>query len=98
MIGIAKWLARVVWGSMLWYLRRPRVKRMRRNWVVVLPPRMREGAWRAIVRQDRVARRHGLAALTGAFTLLLVSMVLTMSLLVVIQLYEGGYVGAIGGR
>lgn len=95
MTGLARWMARIVWGAMLWYLRRPAVKRLRRNWVIVLPPRMREGAWQAIVRQDRFARRFGLAALTAAFTLLVGSMVLTVSFLIVIKLYESGIIGGL---
>ncbi|HRK20228.1 MAG TPA: hypothetical protein PLX06_00365 [Fimbriimonadaceae bacterium] len=85
----AYWIARQVWGSMLWFMRRPWVKRVRRRMV---ERQVRRGVpnWMLITTQDRLAHRHGLNILTFCFTLLLGSMFIAGTYLVVLQLYESG--------
>lgn len=85
----AHWLARRVWGSMLWFMRRTWVKRARRR---MIDRQVRMGAprWMLITEQDRFAHRHGLGILTYCFSMLLGSAFVAGTYLVVLQLYEQG--------
>lgn len=85
----AYWIARKVWGSMLWFMRRPLVKRLRRR---MIERQVRRGVpdWMLITTQDRLAHRHGLRVLTICFSLLLGSIFMAGAYLAVLQLYESG--------
>lgn len=81
-----EWLARRLWYAMLWFMRRPRVKRLRLNFPSYLPEKSRAGAWNSFRRQERWARQYGLTvmrvvvALFGSIILfqLLGALVLTL--------------------
>lgn len=87
---LGRWLARRLWFQMLWLMRRPPIKRFRREFTRLLPQRMRAGAWESVKRQDRMARRYGLAVLTGMMTLLLASIFVTAAFVGTLKLYEQG--------
>lgn len=59
------WIARRIWFGMLWFMRRPRIKRFRRTWIQRVPEYRREAAWSSFRRQERWGRRHGLPILRG---------------------------------
>ena len=65
--GASYTVARHVWAGMLWFMRRPRIKRMRRRIWERWPEPARSRIRSSIVRQDRWALRHGLRMLTGLF-------------------------------
>lgn len=85
----AYWIARRVWWAMLWFMRRPWVKRARRR---MIERQVRRGVsgWKLITTQDRLAHRHGLKILTFCFTLLLGSMFVAGTYLAALRLYEIG--------
>lgn len=56
-------LARFTWGSLLWFMRRPPIKRLRRNWIHWVPEHRRARAWEHFRSQERWARRYGLLSL-----------------------------------
>lgn len=87
---VARWLARRLWFAMLWLMRRPGIKRLRRGFPSLLPSSMRARAWESVKRQDRLARRYGLALLTGMMTLLLASIFVTATFVGTLKLYEQG--------
>lgn len=88
MSRLARWLARLVWGHMLWTMRRPRIKRLRRKFAH--RPWGNERVWNSIRAQDKFARRYGLRFLTGLFSLVLASIALTLTLLLALRLFEAG--------
>lgn len=55
-----EFVARRVWYALLWFMRRPVLKRMRQNWVHHVPESRRDKAWERFRRQERWARRYGL--------------------------------------
>lgn len=73
---------------MLWTMRRPRIKRLRRRFATA--PWGGERMWNSVKAQDRLARRYGLRVLTGLFTLVLASAAVTLSLLLALKLFEVG--------
>ena len=85
------WLARKVWGFLLWFLRRPPVKRFRAQAHLLLPRWARERARENIVRQDRFARRYGLKLLTISFFILTASFLLSITAMVALQLLDNGW-------
>lgn len=84
MSRVARWLARLLWGHMLWTMRRPFIRTVRRSTA------KRFGSWESVKRQDRFARRHGLPLLTAMLTLLVASMVLTAMFLAAVWMSEEG--------
>lgn len=90
MSALARYLARLLWGSMLWFMRRPWMKRLQRASRNLFPANKRDQAWRSMVRQNRWARKVGLPMLTVAVNLLLASLVLTTTYFVVLGMYESG--------
>ena len=94
MSDVARWLARMIWWSMLRFLRLPPVRRLRRRWMQIVPP----STARRMVRQDRFARRHGLAVLTFSLTLLLLSAAATGCYFLAAALIESGALGRASSR
>lgn len=86
MSEIARWLARIIWWRMLLFQRIPWVRRFRRGWLRKIP----DSTARRMVRQDRFARRHGLAILTFSMTLVLASLALTVTYLVALEMLNAG--------
>jgi len=91
MTALAKLMARALWRVMLWLMRRPWMKRLQRGSILLFPPRMREKAWRGMVRQNRFARRIGLPMLTFMMSLVVGSLLVTGSFFLAMSLYEHGY-------
>lgn len=89
MIAIATQIARNVWSAMLWFMRRPWMRRLQRGSVKLLPegPR-RDRAWARIRRQERFARKYGLRILTWVVTACLVSIALLFAYNVVTWLID----------
>ncbi|MCW5935826.1 MAG: hypothetical protein KIT11_00775 [Fimbriimonadaceae bacterium] len=80
----ALWIARRVWWAMLWFMRRPWMKRVQRASINLWPEgAKRESARASFRRQERLARQIGLRVLHGVFTLCLyfVALVVIYSLL-----------------
>lgn len=72
---------------------------MRRRWMRRLqdasidmwPKRMRPRMRESYLRQNRFARRYGLRVLRFSIFLLLASLALTLTLIIVLRLYDAGY-------
>lgn len=91
MLQIARWMARTLWGIMLWSMRRPISKRLQRLSVLLVPKRLRARAWQGMVRQNRFARRIGLPMLTFMMSLVIGSILISGSFMIAMRLYELGY-------
>ncbi len=68
------WIARRVWFSILWFMRRPPVKRLRLTYPKYLPARNREKAWESFRSQEKWARRYGLIVMkwtVGVFVIVI---------------------------
>lgn len=63
------WLARRIWGAMLWFMRRPPIKWLRMNFTRFVPEARREKAWESFTGQERWARRHGLRIMYWTVTI-----------------------------
>ena len=69
---IATRIARNIWAAMIWFMRRPWMRRLQRNSIKIVPEgRMRDKAWDNYRRREKFARRHGLGILTGVVSLFL---------------------------
>jgi uncharacterized membrane protein len=79
---------------MLWFMRIPWVRRMRRRWLAIVPP----STARRMIRQDRFARRHGLAVLSFSLTLLLASFAITGCYFAALALINSGLLKPPTGR
>jgi len=94
MSRLAHWLARLLWGHMLWTMRRPLIRRLRR----ATARRFGERSWESVKRQDRFARRYGLRILTALLMLLIASVLLTTMFLAALWMAEAGLFTRPGGR
>lgn len=90
MSKLANWLARWVWWSVLWLMRRRAIKTLQRRSVAWLPERTQIHARASLRRQNRFARRHGQQILTWTITLFLASVLLTWTFLLALNLYDSG--------
>ncbi len=86
MTELARWLAPRVWFVILRFMRLPVIRRIRRGWMrrIPEPTRLR------MIRQDRFARRYGLAVLQFSLTLMLASFAITGSYFVALWLVNAG--------
>lgn len=91
MNDLARWLGRHVWGAMLRFLRTRSVRSMRRFWLRVVPA----GTARRMLRQDRFARRHGLAVVVASLNLMLASFAVTGCFVAAQYLFASGLLGPI---
>jgi hypothetical protein len=91
MSALAAWLARQLWGHMLWIMRRPWMKRLQRRSSKLFSDSYRPNAMSSLQRQNRFARRYGLKLLTMSFMLLLGSVAITGTYFGALFLYESGY-------
>ncbi|MDX2064790.1 MAG: hypothetical protein SFX74_03500 [Fimbriimonadaceae bacterium] len=91
---IATAIARWIWGGMLWFMRRPVLKRARRNAVKILPESLRERAQRSIHAQDRFARRYGIRMLAAVIQLCAVSMLFSITMTLVLIALQNGWLSA----
>ncbi|MCC7231074.1 MAG: hypothetical protein IT203_11830 [Fimbriimonadaceae bacterium] len=90
MSAVARFLARRLWGNMLWVMRRPWMKRLQVASLRLFKEEKRGRARLSINRQNRWARKVGLPLLTFAITVLLGSMILTGAYFMVLNLIESG--------
>ncbi len=90
MSALANYLARNLWWAMLWLMRRPVLKRLRRYAPMLAPRDSRDRIRRRMIDQDRFARRHGLGVLRFALSVLLASLTVTVTMAAVLQLYDSG--------
>jgi hypothetical protein len=78
MMWLANWLARRLWWGMMWWMRLPRIKRLRHRvfgFAADSPNRARR---EAILKQEMLARRHGLTILRYAILFLELSIIFTL--------------------
>jgi hypothetical protein len=76
---------------MLWTMRRPWLKSLGRATPRLFRPERRARMLESMKSQNRFARRIGLPLLTLSINLLLASMIVTTSYLVILKMYESGY-------
>lgn len=81
----------MLWGHMLWVMRRPWMKRLQRASQRLFPEHKRAKAIQSMNRQNRWARRFGLKLLTFSVNMFLASVIVTATYFVVLDLYQGGY-------
>ena len=91
MSALARWIARHLWGHMLWVMRRPWMKRLQRASAKLFPESRREKAKRSMNKQNQWARKVGLQLLTFSINMLLGSMIITGAYFLILGLYESGY-------
>lgn len=89
---IAHWIARRVWWAMLWFIRRPKIRRLQRMGLNLVPESRRERARQNTRRQEQWARRYGLTILTWSFTFLLYVVVATLAYLTVLRIISEGWI------
>lgn len=94
MSDIAGWMARILWWLMLRFMRMPAIRRLRRRWLQIVP----RTTARRMIRQDRFARRHGLAVLTFSVTLMLASFALTGCYFLALFFINSGFLRPNMGR
>lgn len=85
---LAYWMARQTWGAILWWMRRPFIKRLRRNTPNLLPEHMRKRAWENMKAHDAWAMKHGVTLLTVAINIFMMSVVFTYAYVGVSKLAE----------
>jgi hypothetical protein len=79
---------------MLWLMRRPALKRARRNAVQLLPEPVRDRARRSIHAQDRFARKYGIRMLSAVIQLCAVSMLFSITMTLVLIALQNGWLTA----
>lgn len=95
MMELAEWLARRIWGAMLWTMRRPWMRRLQAASLRLLPPAWRPAALRSKHRQDAFARRYGLRTLKWALFFLLVSWLVSLAYVLTVKLVTSGVLEAL---
>ena len=88
-VGPAQWLARTTWSGVLWWMRRPWIKSLRRRAVEGQRRRGVRG-WRSIAEQDLFAMRYGRRVLAWSFAALLASIYLVGFYMGAVKLFEMG--------
>lgn len=90
MSQFAEILARWVWGWLMWFVRRPAVKRFQNNALQNGPEKMRPMRRRWMVANNRFARRYGRMILTGAFNFLFASFIIAACLQAAMYMFDHG--------
>src|SRR5579884_351077 len=90
MSAVATWLARHSWYWMLYFMRRPWIKRLQHRWLRAVPGEPYKRFPRGFVRQNRFARRVGLPLLTFTFNLFLASVYITFAYEGAVYMLESG--------
>jgi len=91
MSAIANWLARHCWYWMLYFMRRPWMKRLQRRWLRPVEGKPYKRFPESFVRQNRFARRFGLTLLTLTINLFLASVIITGFYYFAMFMWDGGY-------
>lgn len=90
MIWIADWLARRIWWLMLWFLRRPRIRRLRRRTFGFDSAAGKERRRESVLKQEALARRYGLQIVRVSLVALILSVALTGVWYIVLWMYGQG--------
>lgn len=85
-------LSRRVWYGMLWFMRRPPIRRMQRSWVSLVPEKRRSLAWASFIAQEKWAREHGLGLIRLMVLVVLASAGLTLAWTIVLELFAWGII------
>lgn len=86
MSALANFLARLIWWSCLWLMRRPLIKKLQRRSSHFFPKGFGSRARDSFIRQNRFARRNGVRIIAAilnlffAYTLVLIAYVMVLSL------------------
>ncbi|QYK54086.1 MAG: hypothetical protein KF824_04120 [Fimbriimonadaceae bacterium] len=70
-------IARRIWWGMLWYMRRPFIRRLQRAAINLAKPEKREQARQTMIKQEKFARRIGLPLITFVVRFFFLSAALT---------------------
>lgn len=83
-------MARELWWAMLWFMRRPWMKRLQRASTRIFGEARQAKAVASLQRQNAFARRYGLPLITIALNLMLASILVTTAYLILLNLGESG--------
>lgn len=81
-------VARWIWASMLWFLRRPRIKAWRLR---LITGGRNDRSKERFIAQERFARRHGLRLIRSVLTIFIISVMATMLYLFGIRAVNEGW-------
>jgi predicted MFS family arabinose efflux permease len=90
MSAIANFLARRCWYWMLYFMRRPWMKRLQHRWLREVPGDRHLQFPNSFKNQNRFARRWGLPLLQLSFNLFLASVFVTFAYFTAVTMYENG--------
>jgi hypothetical protein len=88
---MTRWIARKIWGWMLWSIRRPAARKLQRAALNLIPESHRESAHKSAIKQEKFARKIGLPLLTFVINLFFVSVALTFMLLFILNAVADGW-------
>ena len=91
MNAIATFLARHTWYWMLYFMRRPWIKRLQHRWLRPVEGERYKRFPEGFVKQNRFARKFGLPLLKLSINLFLASVFITGAYYAIIYLFESGY-------
>jgi len=77
---------------MLWLIRRPSARRMQRAALNLVPSRYREAARLSGVKQERFARKYGLAVVSLSLNLIMLSVVASLAYAFMLEAFERGWI------
>lgn len=86
-----EWVARRIWWCMLWYMRRPFMRRMQRAAINLYRPEKREKARLTMIKQEKFARRIGLPVLRFVLKFFVLSVVISTFALFIINGVADGW-------
>ena len=90
MSAIADFLARRSWFWMLYFMRRPWIKRLQHRWLRAVPDDPYLHFPESYIKQNRFARRWGLPLLRLSYNLFLASVFITCAYFIAVSMYENG--------
>jgi hypothetical protein len=91
MSAVANYLARHCWYWMLYFMRRPWMKRLQRRWLQSVEGEPHKRFPDSFIKQNRFARRVGLRLLSFTITMFLASVFITGAYYLALYMQEGGY-------
>ncbi|MES1227289.1 MAG: hypothetical protein ABUL72_01380 [Armatimonadota bacterium] len=87
-----RFAARRLWWGMLWIIRRPSMRRLQRASVNLFPESRRAKVHESALRQERFARKYGLAVVTLSLNVLALSLLLTGTYALVTTAIDRGWI------
>lgn len=86
-------ITRAVWGSMLWAMRRPWIRKLQRKGTTFMPEgRWRDRARQTYLRQERFARKYGLGLLRLCIKFVLAVWVFGIGYVALYYAFEQGWI------